>query len=59
MYDDLVKALQIIKDECIKHDLNDCSQCPMGDAVGKCLIGKDVPFNWKIIDPKPVIKVLG
>lgn len=56
---ELIKALDAIKAECEKHC--DCSDCPLGNASGECLICDSgfVPKDWDVYHPETsVIRLL-
>jgi ATP-dependent helicase YprA (DUF1998 family) len=46
MTEELLKALQLIKDECEKHP--NCYGCPMLTGEEKCGINNDIPAHWKL-----------
>ena len=46
MNDDLLKALQLIKETCEKHD--DCEECPLSTACGDCGVQELAPADWKL-----------
>ena len=48
---ELIKALHVIKDECKKHDLGDCAECPLSNEDAcMCKIKEKLPANWTIND---------
>lgn len=58
MTEELLKALQTIKDECTKRDdaiafgrLNHeskCKGCPLADAYDNCAVTSDTPDTWSL-----------
>ena len=46
MTDELLKALQLIKEECAKHDR--CIKCPMGNVHGDCGLDSTSPSGWTL-----------
>ena len=49
MDEKLLEALKVIRDECRKHDVFDCSECPLFDYDNKgCRVvdGIDYPRDW-------------
>lgn len=52
MNEELLKALQLIKEECKKHcvDTNSfmCRGCPMVSSDGKCGVMSLAPENWPL-----------
>ncbi len=56
-YNEIIKALQTIKDTC--EDNFDCYECQLGDGDGTCRIMEDVPDTWDIeSEPIPVVRLL-
>ena len=47
MTDELLKALQLIKEECKKHT-DTCKECPMRVEHRGCGVTHDSPENWKL-----------
>lgn len=47
----LIDALQVIVNECDKHECCDNS-CPFYDGQVRCTIKRDHPCNWKLSDPE-------
>lgn len=47
MSDELLKALQTIKEECKKHN-DKCKGCPMRDSYGNCGVVHQTPNQWKL-----------
>ncbi len=47
MTDELLKALQLIKEECAKHE-SGCDGCPMATFVGTCGITNEAPTDWSL-----------
>lgn len=54
--EELIKALNTIKEECKKH--GNCDECPIGNDDCDCLVGDSSPEDWNIIEPKAVIRVM-
>lgn len=58
MTDELLKALQLIKEECTKRDdsivfvrpkhESKCTGCPLADGTGECGVTVDSPDRWKL-----------
>ena len=46
MNDELLKALQVIKEECVKHEL--CKNCPMLNSSDECGVNADDPSEWSL-----------
>ena len=46
MNEELLKALQLIKEECKKN--RNCKHCPLIDARGNCGVRHEVPENWNL-----------
>lgn len=49
----LLFALNVIKDECHRHE--NCNGCPFNiQSVGdRCGIRKDIPNEWDLLDDEP------
>lgn len=50
MMDELYKALETIRKECIKHEV--CPTCPLRNSNGGCALGNSGPFGWRLRDDK-------
>mgnify|MGYP003301268743 CR=1 FL=1 len=58
MTDELLKALQVIKEECVKRDdsirfgrgknEDKCKGCPLSDCYDDCGIMETKPSEWKL-----------
>ncbi len=46
MTDELLKALQLIKEECCKYP--QCSECPLENADCTCGVYANRPCDWKL-----------
>lgn len=46
MTEELLKALQLIKEECSKHKY--CDGCPMVTRSDDCAIQEDAPRLWRL-----------
>lgn len=44
MNDELLKALNVIKEECKKH--KNCIGCPLINSCGDCGVQEDAPDGW-------------
>ena len=56
--EELINALNTIKDECKKYDSFSCNKCPLGDAVGKCCIKDIDPKHWVVTEPTGVVRIM-
>ena len=55
-YNELIKALELIKNVCNTHKY--CEECPFEKKQGVCLITEKRPTYWKIIEPKTIVKIM-
>lgn len=53
---ELTNAVKTIKEYC--NATHSCKKCHFSTPAGTCLIQKDNPGNWKIIEPRAVIKLM-
>ena len=47
MDDKLLEALEIIKEECRKHQ--DCKTCPMRNVHNGCGVDDSSPSDWRLV----------
>lgn len=52
---DLIKALETIKKECLTHE--NCSECPLRSPVDGCHLRFRSPDNWDIKDKMELPRV--
>lgn len=50
MMDELYKALETIRQECIKYNL--CLKCPLRTRDNECSISVSSPYEWELRDDK-------
>ena len=48
MTDELLKALQLIKEECSKHE-DTCKDCPLHVPNRGCGVETDTPSMWSLV----------
>lgn len=46
--EEILNALNVIKDTCHEMRVRDCTTCPFGDNEGNCLINEIIPDGWDI-----------
>lgn len=58
-YQKIYEALRMIKEMCDHNNGVDCCRkCPLGKVNGTCCITEEIPENWNLTPPHPIIKLM-
>lgn len=54
--EEILNALETIRDECEEYDMTECNKCPFFDERSKsCMFGDFEPHGWDLADEIPAI----
>lgn len=54
---EIYKALQTLQRACNEYE-GSCTECPMGNDCGECLVNNSYPCNWGLKKPTPVVGIM-